>query len=224
MGRMVVIEGLDGSGKATQAELLSGYLKNKGYDVYNLDLPFYSDSSSTLVKMYLGGELGDKPSDVNAYAASTFYAVDRYASFKKHWQKEYESEKITVANRYTTSNAAHQMTKLPEDEWDAYLEWLFEFEYEKMGVPAPDCVIYLQMPVDISQKLLLKRYSGDEKKKDVHERDVDYLLSCHRAAAYAAEKLGWEVIKCGENGEPFTVEYISELVCATVERKLFGND
>ena len=174
--------------------------------------------------MYLGGELGDKPSDVNAYAASTFYAVDRYASFKKHWQKEYESEKITVANRYTTSNAAHQMTKLPEDEWDAYLEWLFEFEYEKMGVPAPDCVIYLQMPVDISQKLLLKRYSGDEKKKDVHERDVDYLLSCHRAAAYAAEKLGWEVIKCGENGEPFTVEYISELVCATVERKLFGND
>ncbi len=113
MGRMIVIEGLDGSGKATQAELLSSYLKNKGYGIYNLDLPFYSDDSSALVKMYLGGELGDKPSDVNAYAASTFYAVDRYASFKKHWEREYDSEKITVANRYTTSNAAHQMTKLP---------------------------------------------------------------------------------------------------------------
>ncbi len=224
MGRMVVIEGLDGSGKATQAKLLSEYLISKGHNIYNLDLPFYSDSSSTLVKMYLGGELGDKPSDVNAYAASTFYAVDRYASFKKHWQKEYDSDKITVANRYTTSNAAHQMTKLPEEQWDEYLDWLFEFEYKKIGVPEPDCVIYLQMPVDISQKLLLKRYSGDENKKDVHERDVDYLISCHKAAVYAAEKLGWEVIKCGENGEPFTVEYISELVCATVERKLFGND
>ncbi len=224
MGRMVVIEGLDGSGKATQAELLSDYLKKKGYTVYNLDLPFYSDNSSTLVKMYLGGELGDKASDVNAYAASTFYAVDRYASFKKHWQKEYDSEKITVANRYTTSNAAHQMTKLPEEEWDTYLEWLFEFEYKKIGVPEPDCVIYLDMPVDISQKLLLKRYCGDEKKKDVHERDVEYLISCHKAAVYAAEKLGWEVIKCGENGEPFTVDDISKKVCDTVERVLFGND
>ncbi len=224
MGRMIVIEGLDGSGKATQAELLSDYLKRKGYGIYNLDLPFYSDSSSTLVKMYLGGELGDKPSDVNAFAASTFYAVDRYASFKKHWQKEYDSDKITVANRYTTSNAAHQMTKLPENEWDAYLEWLFDFEYNKIGVPEPDCVIYLDMPVDISQKLLLKRYSGDENKKDVHERDVEYLVSCHKAAVYAAEKLGWEIIKCGENGEPFTVEYISDAVCRTVERKLLCND
>ncbi len=224
MGRMIVIEGLDGSGKATQAELLSSYLKNKGYGIYNLDLPFYSDDSSALVKMYLGGELGDKPSDVNAYAASTFYAVDRYASFKKHWEREYDSEKITVANRYTTSNAAHQMTKLPEEEWDAYLQWLFDFEYNKIGVPVPDCVIYLDMPVDISQKLLMKRYSGDEKKKDVHERDVQYLLSCHKAAVYASEKLGWEVIKCGENGEPFTVENISKAVCAVVERKLLGND
>ncbi|MBQ7116640.1 MAG: deoxynucleoside kinase [Clostridia bacterium] len=224
MGKMVVIEGLDGSGKATQAELLSAFLRKKGYGVYNLDLPFYSDSSSTLVKMYLSGELGDKPSDVNAYAASTFYAVDRYASFKKHWQKEYESEKITVANRYTTSNAAHQMTKLDESEWDSYLEWLFEFEYDKIGVPEPDCVIYLDMPVDISQKLLLKRYSGDEKKKDVHERDVEYLVSCHKAAVYAAEKLGWNVIKCGENGEPFTVEYISEMVRDTVERMLLIDD
>lgn len=224
MGRMVVIEGLDGSGKATQAELLSLYLEKKGYTTYALDLPYYNDPSSTLVKMYLGGELGDKPSDVNAYAASTFYAVDRYASYKKHWEKEYNSDKITVANRYTTSNASHQMTKLSESEWDSYLQWLFDFEYNKMGIPEPDCVIYLDMPVDISQKLLMKRYSGDENKKDVHERDVQYLVSCHKAAVYAAEKLGWEVIKCGKDGEPYTVEEISKAVCETVERKLLNND
>lgn len=221
MGKMIVIEGLDGSGKSTQANLLKEYLNSKGIETYTLDLPYYNDPSSTLVKMYLGGELGDKPSDVNAYAASTFYAVDRYASFKKHWEKEYNSDKITVANRYTTSNASHQMTKLSEDEWDGYLEWLFDFEYNKIGVPKPDLVIYLEMPVEISQKLLSKRYQGDENKKDVHERDVEYLASCHKAAAYAAEKLGWEIIHCGKDGEPLPLDVISQAVIETVERKLF---
>lgn len=224
MGKMVVIEGLDGSGKSTQAQLLKEYLNKKGYNTFTLDLPYYSDDSSTLVKMYLGGELGNKPSDVNAYAASTFYAVDRYASYKKHWEKEYNSDKITVANRYTTSNASHQMTKLSEDEWDAYLDWLFEFEYNKIGIPEPDCVIYLEMPVDISQKLLSKRYQGDENKKDVHERDVEYLVSCHKAALYAANRLGWEIIHCGKDSEPLTVDEISEMVIATVERKMLCDD
>ena len=224
MGRMVVIEGLDGSGKSTQANLLKEYLNSKGIETYTLDLPYYNDPSSTLVKMYLGGELGDKPSDVNAYAASTFYAVDRYASYKKYWEKEYNSDKITVANRYTTSNASHQMTKLDESEWDGYLDWLFDFEYNKIGVPAPDCVIYLEMPVDISQKLLSKRYQGDENKKDVHERDIEYLVSCHKAAAYAAKKLGWNIIHCGKDGEPLSVEEISKAVINTVERNLLGND
>lgn len=221
MGKMIVIEGLDGSGKSTQANLLKEYLNSKGIETYTLDLPFYNDPSSTLVKMYLGGELGDKPSDVNAYAASTFYAVDRYASFKKHWEKEYNSDKITVANRYTTSNASHQMTKLSESEWDSYLDWLFDFEYNKIGVPEPDLVIYLEMPVEISQKLLSKRYQGDENKKDVHERDVEYLVSCHKAAAYASEKLGWEIIHCGKDGEPLPLDVISQMVIDTVERKLF---
>lgn len=221
MGKMIVIEGLDGSGKSTQANLLKEYLNSKGIETYTLDLPYYNDPSSTLVKMYLGGELGDKPSDVNAYAASSFYAVDRYASFKKHWEKEYNSDKITVANRYTTSNASHQMTKLSESEWDSYLDWLFDFEYNKIGVPEPDLVIYLEMPVEISQKLLSKRYQGDENKKDVHERDVEYLVSCHKAAAYASEKLGWEIIHCGKNGEPLPLDVISQMVIDTVERKLF---
>ncbi len=224
MGKMIVIDGLDGSGKSTQAEILKNYLSAKGYETYTLDLPFYSDASSTLVKMYLGGELGDDPSDVGAYAASTFYAVDRYASFKKHWQKEYESDKIIVANRYTTSNACHQMTKLPKAQWDEYLHWLFEFEYKKLGIPEPDCVIFLDMPVDISQNLLLKRYKGDENKKDVHERNVSYLRSCHEAAVYAGEKLGWNRVICGENGEPLSVDDISDMVCRIAERELLNND
>lgn len=223
MSKMIVIDGLDGSGKATQADILTDYLKSRGYETYTLDLPYYRDPSSTLVKMYLGGEFGDNPGDVNAYAASTFYAVDRYASFKKYWEKEYLSDKIIVANRYTTSNACHQMTKLPEEKWDAYLDWLFEFEYEKMGIPRPDGVIFLDMPTDISQKLLLKRYNGDANKKDVHEKDVNYLVSCHKAAVYASEKLGWSRIICGKNGEALSVEEISEKVRLETERKLFGN-
>lgn len=223
MGKIIVIDGLDGSGKATQAEILKNYLQQKGLETYTLDLPFYGDPSSTLVKMYLGGEFGTEPEDVNAYAASTFYAVDRYASFKKYWEKEYLSDKIIVANRYTTSNACHQMTKLPKEKWDEYLQWLFEFEYGKMGIPEPECVIFLDMPVDISQKLLAKRYGGDEGKKDVHERSVKYLYDCHEAAEYAAKKLGWERIICGKDGEPLLVEEISQMVRETVERTLFND-
>lgn len=224
MGKMIVIDGLDGSGKATQAELLKKRLTEKGYDIFSLDLPYYNDPSSTLVKMYLGGEMGDKPGDVNCYAASTFFAADRYASFKKHWEKEYNSDKIVVANRYTTSNACHQMTKLDEGQWDEYMQWLFDFEYNKLGIPAPDCVIFLEMPVEISQRLLSKRYCGDENKKDVHERDTTYLSDCYKAAVYAADKLGWETVHCSEDGEPRSLEEISDDVYRIVERKLLIND
>lgn len=224
MGKMIVIDGLDGSGKATQAELLKKRLTEKGYDIFSLDLPYYNDSSSTLVKMYLNGEMGDKPGDVNCYAASTFFAADRYASFKKHWEKEYNSDKIVVANRYTTSNACHQMTKLDEGLWDSYMDWLFDFEYNKLGVPAPDCVIFLEMPVEISQRLLSKRYGGDENKKDVHERDTSYLANCYKAAIYAADKLGWETVHCSQNGEPRSLEDISDDVFRIVERKLLSDD
>lgn len=212
MGKIIVIDGLDGSGKATQAALLEEYIKGLGINTYMLDLPYYSDDSSALVRMYLSGELGNKPSDVNAYSASTFYAVDRYASFKKHWEKHWLSDTVIIANRYTTSNACHQMTKLPKEQWDEYLDWLFSFEYGKMEIPEPEVVIFLDMPVDISQKLLSKRYEGDESKKDVHEKDVQYLIACHEAAEYACEKLGWVRIICGENGEPLTIEEIAEKV------------
>lgn len=223
MGKMVVIEGLDASGKGTQSAILLDRLEANGHSAFAISLPNYDDNSSALVKMYLAGEMGSQPSDVNAYAASTFYAVDRYASFKKFWNKEYNSDKIIVANRYTTSNASHQMTKLEKSKWDFYLDWLFDFEYNKLQIPKPDLVIFLDMPVDVSQKLLMKRYGDDETKKDVHEKDVSYLASCHEAATYAAEKLGWSVINCARDGEPRPIEEISDEIYLVVERVLFND-
>lgn len=222
MAKLIVIEGLDGTGKSTQVEQLSKYLNEKNQEVFRLKLPYYSDKSSTLVTMYLNGELGGSPSDVNAFAASTFYAADRYASFKKHWGKQYDKDQFIIADRYTTSNASHQMTKLAKNEWDEYLEWLFEFEYKKMQIPEPDLVIFLDMPVEVSQKLLSKRYDNDESKKDVHERDVAYLHSCREAATYTAEKLGWKQIKCSENAEAFSIEEIAKMIIAEVEGEFFN--
>jgi len=219
-GKMIVIEGLDGSGKSTQIELLSKRLLDKEIESFRIKLPYYDDKSSELVKMFLAGEFGTKPEDVNAYAASTFYAVDRYASFKKFWHEQYEGGQLILADRYTTSNAVHQMTKLDKSEWDAYLNWLFDFEYNMIKIPEPDCVIFLDMPVEVSQKLMTGRYNGDENKKDVHERNVAYLKACYESASYAAEKLGWHVIKCSDKGEPRGIEEISNEIYSCVKKYL----
>ncbi len=218
-GKMIVVEGLDGSGKSTQVALLKEKLEKSGINVYQIKLPNYDDSSSTLVKMYLDGQFGEKADDVNAYAASTFFSVDRYASFKKHWQKEYHGGLI-LADRYTTSNAIHQMTKLPTSQWDKYLNWLFDFEYNLLGIPEPDCVIFLDMPVDISQRLMTGRYGGDENKKDVHERDVDYLKKCYSSAKYAADKCGWETVKCFDGDSVRSIEDIGKDVFDCVMKNL----
>lgn len=223
MGKIIVIEGLDASGKGTQSEILKDTLLKKGREVLKVSFPNYSDDSSALVKMYLAGQFGTRPSDVNAYAASTFYAADRYASYKKFWGREYDEGKIIVADRYTSSNAIHQMTKLDRSQWDEYLSWLFDFEHKKLGIPEADIVIFLDMPVEVSQKLLLKRYDNDEKKKDLHEKDLNYLLSCYESARYAAQKLGWHTIKCSENGEPRSIEDISKEINEVIERKLFDD-
>ena len=169
--RLIVIEGLDGSGKATQAKLLAENLAQQNLRVREVSFPDYASESSALVKMYLAGAFGTHPDDVNAYAASSFYAVDRYASFKHDWQGDYEAG-LVIADRYTTSNAIHQCSKLPMEQWDAYLDWLFDFEYEKLGIPSPDLVVYLKVDPDVSQKLLSKRYDGHMEKEDIHEKDL----------------------------------------------------
>lgn len=215
-GKLYVIEGLDGSGKATQAELLFETLKERGLDVRKVSFPNYASDSSAPVRMYLRGDFGTDPTSVNAFAASSFYAVDRYAGYKSDWGAFYENGGIIIADRYTTSNAVHQCSKLPEEEWDAFLDWLFYYEYELLGIPSPEAVIYLEVDPGISQKLMAGRYDGDEAKKDIHERNVQYLQRSAKAAAYCCKKLGWKKISCTQEGKMRTIEDISAEIRQTL--------
>ena len=196
MGKLIVLEGLDGSGKGTQAQMLADALRRQGRDFRKLSFPNYQSDSSALVKMYLRGDFGAKPDDVNAYAASAFYAVDRYAGYKSGWGKFYQNGWLMVSDRYTTSNAIHQCAKLPRSQWDGYLNWLFDFEYGKLGIPAPDKVIYLAVDPAVSQQLMTERYHGDESKKDIQEKDTEYMARARAAAEYCAQTLGWIRIEC----------------------------
>ncbi len=216
MGKLIVIEGLDGSGKSTQLDLLYKNLTDNGIDCKSVSFPDYENPSSTLVKMYLNGTFGKKPNDVNAFAASVFYTVDRYASFKANWGEYYSGGGTIIAGRYTTSNAIHQASKLPESEWESFLSWLYDFEYTKIGIPKPDKVIFLDMPIEVSQKLLTKRYEGDNSKKDIHESDTEYLDRCRKAAVFTAKYSGWETISCAKNGEARNIEDISKDVLESV--------
>lgn len=210
MSRLVVLDGLDGSGKSTQLERLNGYFTENNIPYKQISFPDYEQPSSALVTMYLNGEFGTTADAVNAYAASSFYAVDRYASYKKFWKDDYEAGTLILAARYTTSNAIHQMSKLPREEWDSYLNWLEDYEYNLLKLPRPDTVLFLDMPLDISQRLLSGRYGGAEEKKDIHERDLLYLQHCRESALYAAEKRGWQVVSCGADGNPFAPETITQ--------------
>lgn len=217
MGRLIVVEGLDGSGKATQSEKLYEYLSNRGLNVRKVSFPDYESNSSALIKMYLAGEFGSEADSVNPYAASSFYAVDRYASFKTGWEKFYNDGGIIIADRYTTSNAIHQCSKLPESEWKAFLDWLFEYEYRYMGIPEPDAVIYLRVDPDVSQKLMSGRYNNDESKKDIHERDTDYLRRSRMSADYCAKELGWRTVECTSDGEMRSIDDIFAEISAVID-------
>ena len=209
MGKLIVIEGLDGSGKSTQLELLPQNLLKNGIESKTVSFPDYDSDSSALVKMYLSGAFGNHPDDVNAYAASLFYAVDRFASFKTNWGSYYNQNGVIISGRYTTSNAEHQTSKLPPEMWQGFLDWLYELEYNKVGIPKPDKVIFLDMPVEVSQKLLSHRYAGNEDKKDIHESDTNYLDNCRKAAMFTAQYSGWTVIPCAQNGQARSIEDIS---------------
>lgn len=220
MGRLLVLEGLDGSGKSTQMGLLQKKLESRDIPYQRIKAPDYSSPSSALVTMYLNGEFGSHPNDVNAYAASTFYAADRYACFHNKWKQAYSDGEFVVADRYTTSNAIFQMPKLDRELWDSYLNWLEDFEYKKLGLPKPSLVIYLDVPVDISQKLLEKRYAEDGGQKDVHEQDRRYQMLCRDAAAYAAKYGGWEIIPCAEGETLRSAEDISNDIFKLVTARL----
>ena len=209
MGKLIVIEGLDGSGKSTQLELLPENLRKNGIDSKTVSFPDYDSDSSALVKMYLNGEFGKKPEDVNIYSASLFYAVDRFASYKTTWGQYYNKNGVIVSGRYTTSNAVHQTSKMPEADWQGFLDWLYDLEYNKVGIPKPDKVIFLDMPIDVSQKLLSGRYKGDEAKKDIHESDTAYLEKCRKAAMFTAAYSDWTVIPCAQGDKPRSIADIA---------------
>lgn len=208
MGKLIVLEGLDGSGKATQTALLYSHLLGKGTPCKRVTFPNYDEETSALVKMYLSGDLGGL-NEVNGYGASLFYTVDRYGSYLRSWKQDYLSDCIILSDRYTTSNVAHQMSKLPREEWDDYLEWIEDLEYTRVGLPAPTRVVYLDMHPETSRKLLLQRYDGDETKRDIHEANLAYLLGCREAALYGAKKQGWRVISCDDGNQPYPQEVIA---------------
>ena len=220
MGRLAVIDGLDGSGKTTQFDRLSEYLDNRGTSYRRICFPDYGEPSSALVKMYLAGEFGGSADAVNAYAASSFYAVDRYASYVKDWRPFYLQGGLVFSDRYTTSNAVHQAGKVPEAERSAFLRWLYDLEYVKMGLPQPDLVLWLNMPVEHTLRLLREREGRNRTSADIHEKNEGYLECCHRMAAAAAEFYHWTAIDCVSDGCVRPAEDIAAEIYAHIQRCL----
>ena len=222
MGKLIVLEGTDGSGKSTQMQLLMERLRREDRPFRQLRFPQYDQPSSALIRMYLGGEFGQDPNAVNAYAASTFYAVDRYASFVKDWGAYYRQGGLLVADRYTTSNAVHQASKVPPEERKAFLAWLNDLEYVKMGLPEPDLVIWLNMPVEKTLELMHHRRECGGAAADIHEKDRAYLASCYAMAQEAAAFYGWCAVDCVRGGTVRPAEEIAEEIYGRILRCMEG--
>lgn len=216
MGKLIVLEGTDGSGKSTQFRLLSQWLEKSGKEFKHIVFPRYDQDSSALIRMYLGGQFGTSPSDVNAYAASTFYAVDRYASYKQDWGNWYEQGGLILSDRYTTSNAVHQTSKEPEAKQKKFLRWLYELEYEKLGLPCPDLVIYLDVPTAFTEEMMRSREASTGTHADIHEKDTAYLATCRKVGRAAAEFYGWTIIDCVRDGAMRSIEDIHNEICRHV--------
>lgn len=219
-GKLIVFEGTDGSGKATQARMLCQRLETEGIPFREIDFPRYGKPSAAMVQEYLDGKLGKKPGDVNAYAASMFYAMDRYASYKQDWGDFYENGGLIVANRYTTSNAVHQASKLLKGDRKQYLDWLFHLEYELLGLPKPDLVLYLDMPTEITERMMRQREEATGTHADIHEQDEVYLKNCRANAKEIVKDCGWTVINCAKSDAPRTPEDIHLQVYRTVKKQL----
>ena len=222
MGKLIVIEGTDGSGKSTQFAKLFQRLESEGVAFRRTVFPRYSEPSSALIRMYLGGDFGTDPNAVNAYAASAFYAVDRYASYKQDWGPWYENGGLILSDRYTTSNAVHQASKEPVEHREDFLRWLYEFEYEKLALPRPDLTIYLDVPTSFTEQLMRRREADTNTKADIHEKDTAYLATCREAGRAAAMYYGWTVIQCVRDGEMRSIEDIHNEIYGHVKACLEG--
>ena len=212
-GKLLVLEGTDASGKSTQFERLCQALDERNISYRRLVFPRYQEESSALIRMYLNGQFGSHPDDVNAYTASTFFAVDRYASYQTEWKDYYENGGLILADRYTTSNAVHQASKLEGEEQENYLNWLFDFEYHIMGIPAPDQVFFLDMPTEAVRNLLEHRQG---KTQDIHEKDIPYLKKCYETASRLADRFGWHRIRCTQGNAIRSIADSSDELVAAV--------
>lgn len=205
-GKLIVLEGIDGSGKSAQYRRLCARMENSNIDYNHIVFPRYDKDSSALIRMYLSGQFGSRPGDVNPYAASTFYAVDRFASYREDWGKVYESGGLILSDRYTTSNAVHQGSKLPESELPEFFQWLYDLEYVKMGLPRPDLVIYLDVDVETSMSRMARRQQNTHTSADIHEKDAEYLRRCLETARKAADYYGWIKIDYLKDGRERDVD------------------
>ena len=220
MGILIAIEGVDASGKQTQSELLYNRLREEGKKVRLISFPAYNSPSSSLVRMYLNGDFGKKPEDVSAYAASTFFAADRFATYKNDWEKDYNSGTIIIADRYVSSNMIHQAGKIKDStEKDKFFTWLDDFEYGIYSLPRPDKTIFLDMSFEWVKKLMVDRANkitgGD--KKDIHESNYEYLYESYNNAIYAAQKFNWDRVECTHEGEIKSREKIHSEIYAKVK-------
>lgn len=225
-GKLIIIEsGSDGSGKATQTEKLYNRLKAEGYRVKKVTFPNYESESSALVKMYLRGDFGKNAEDVDPYVASTFFAMDRYASYKTDWGDFYQNGGIIISDRYTTSNMVHQGAKMdPGDELENYLDWLYKLEYSTYKIPKPDAVLFLDMDPEISQQLMKGRENkiDGSKDKDIHESDREYLEKSYRNAICIAEKYSWQKIDCVSEGKLMGIDEIAEVIYKKAKQLIKG--
>ncbi|MBU3841519.1 MAG: thymidylate kinase [Candidatus Fusobacterium pullicola] len=223
MGKLIVIEGTDSSGKETQTRKLYERLEKEITNVRKLSFPNYKSPACEPVKMYLAGAFGDNALDINPYPVSTMFAIDRYASYKMEWEKFYQDGGIIVTDRYTTSNMVHQASKIESiDKKNEYLDWLEELEYSKMGIPRPDLIIFLNMPTETAAELMAQRKNKitGEDIKDIHEKDISYLKKSYENACNIAKKYNWLEIKCVENGRLKTIDEIGEEIFSVVEKIL----
>ena len=223
-GKLIIIEGSDGSGKATQTKKLYDRLEENKYNIRKVEFPNYKSEASALVKMYLRGDFGKHAEDVDPYICSTFFAVDRYASFKTEWEEFYNNGGIIICDRYTTSNMIHQASKMEIEDRDKYLDWLNDLEFNLYKIPKPDCVIFLDVPVEMSQKLMKDRNNKitGESQKDIHESDFDYLKKSYENSLYIAQKYDWQRIDCIKDDKMRTIEDIHEEIYKIVEDKILN--
>ncbi len=218
-GKLIVIEGIDGSGKSTQYRLLQERFQKQGIAFHSTVFPRYGEESSALIRLYLGGAFGEKPSDVGACAAAAFYAVDRYASYKQDWGGLYEAGGLILADRYTTSNAVHQGCKVPPSEREDFFRWLYDFEYVRLALPEPDLVIYLDVDLETSLARMSRRREETNTKADIHEKDAAYLRACLETGRLAAAYYGWRRVDFMRDGRERGAEEKSEEIFGLIKKE-----